>query len=505
MAHKNMMISLLRFDNQRITCLRVNPTPKGLDVHAYCQKQGAWRSDDDSLQNALREFVAEHDLEKDTLCTILPRHEITTRILELPTHDIEEAASMIRLNAEEYVPYGVDELIIAQSVVRKLPSGNALVLAALAHRDVVEKHVAVLHDAGLEPQKILLSSACIASAAMAAHRDGAGERAPETQEQRYALVDLASGGIEALVMEAGHLRYNRGVATNQDWTLTGEQAADALEEMAMEVRGTLSVYRRESEDGLGVDDVYLCSEWADVSSACEGLAAETGKECAPADFLKALVTQGAEKLETLPAASLGAALAAQDRAAISIDLLPDDLRRKQRMAGLQRHFLYASLAALLILASLGGLYAQAIWQRKDLLQGLQREAAEIGPKARGIANKQEQLQILRNQVDRSGSALECLAAVTEAAPEGAATVTRFSFDRILGIDIWGRAKTVDDVNTFAQNLRALAERSGLEKFAAARRAYEQKGRERNKVVFDFQISIPFEEEEDVAETITSFD
>ena len=41
-----------------------------------------------------------------------PRHEITARIIELPSQDPDELVGMIRLGCEEYVPYPADELII---------------------------------------------------------------------------------------------------------------------------------------------------------------------------------------------------------------------------------------------------------------------------------------------------------------------------------------------------------------------------------------------------------
>src|SRR5690606_4780201 len=133
-------------------------------------------------------------------------------------------------------------------------------------------------------------------------------------------VNLSPGGLEALVIRKGHLEYGRAVATVRDWSLPEDTAAEALHELSMEVRGSLSAYRRESEDGAGVDAVYLCADGADVARSADELAQEIGREAAPAAFVENLVVHGREKLKSLALVSLGAALAVQDRAPVAVNL-----------------------------------------------------------------------------------------------------------------------------------------------------------------------------------------
>jgi Tfp pilus assembly PilM family ATPase len=148
------------------------------------------------LEAALRVFVQKHALPGQDVYTVLPRHEITSRILVLPSADMDEIQGMIRLSAEEYVPYPLHDLVLDQCLLARLEDGSSRVMAVFAHKDLVAAHMALLGKVGIEPKQIYLSTACLASAAIASH-------GPETDN--YALVNLSPGGLEALVIRKGHL------------------------------------------------------------------------------------------------------------------------------------------------------------------------------------------------------------------------------------------------------------------------------------------------------------
>lgn len=494
MARKSKNISVLQVDPQCISRLQARKTPKGLEVLRHDLRRGPWFAEDGTLEQALQQAADEWGLRDDMVCTILPRHDITTRILTLPTHSPEEAGNMVRLSAEEYVPFTVDELIIDQCILEKMPNGEASVLAVLAHRDVVESHLALLRKASIEPARIQLSTACLASAAATALTDNTAPAA---------IVSLGSGGIEALVTARGRPRYGRAIATVQDWTLAGPDAGAAVDELAVEVRGSLAAHRRESEDGSDVDQVYLCSDWSDVRPALAALAPEIGRDCLPAsDLVDRIVTKGAELLTGAPLTALGAALEAMERSAFHINLLPVSVARARKLEGAKVSFLIgAGLVAATVLA-LGGLYYQASFQRLNLIQDLERQSAAVAPMAKGVAAKQQQLQILRQQVDRTGTILELLAAIFGIAPSSRVSLTRLTFQREEGINLWGNALSVDDVQELAESLRNAAQ-SGLKQFAQARSIYWQEGNERGQPVYEYQVYIPFTEDDDAEQADTT--
>ncbi|MBI2431507.1 MAG: pilus assembly protein PilM [Candidatus Hydrogenedentes bacterium] len=486
MARKTGHTGILQAEPHLISYVRADLTGGKPRILAFFQERGHWPQEDGELARALTAFANNHGLAEDTIYTVLPRHEITCRIVSLPSHQEAELANMLELSAEEYVPFAASELIIDHAILRKYPSGESDVLAAFAHKDVADNHLRLLRDAGLDPAEIYLSTACLASAAIA------GLSQPP---ERYAVVDLGPSGFEVIILLEDRLQYTRGVAGVHDWEAASQGPGGALEELAIELRSSFSAYRRESPDGVGVEHVFLSSSFADVGPLCDIVSHETAKECQPAKFAQALVEEGAEKTQFLPLVLLGALLNAKASAAVNIELLPAQIERDRALLDVQQKLKRAAGVAAIILAMLGALYFQAVLQRERLIGQLERERDAIAPLAAGVAEKQDQLRILRQQVDHKGTVLELLASIAQAAPEEDLNISRFSYNREEGIDLWGRAKTIDDVHRFAQNIRGLAV-GHLTLLSGAVRVYENAGAERGEPIFDYQVSIPFPQDDD---------
>jgi hypothetical protein len=447
---------------------------------------GPWSMDDDSMDKALHGFLKEHQVAGDRVFTVLPRHDVTCRILNLPSHDNEELTNMVRLSAEEFVPYAADELIIDQSVLRPVESGESQVLAVLVHRDMVKAQLSILRKSGIVPEQILLSSACLASACAAAQG---------LPKERYAIVNLSPAGLEIAVMHQGTLQYTRGIANALDWQLAGE-SGDVQEELAIELRSSLATYRRESEDGIGVDTVYLASDIFDTSTTCEALTSELGKDCFPVTFADALMRKGSEHCPHVPLVALGAALTAQDRGQCDIRLLPESILQDRAMAGTQKTALRLALLAACILTVLGAWFYYKVNQYETYLGELDQQISVIQPAAQGVAAKLEKLAILGDQVNKEGSVIELLATACRAAPSRSKlNIARFEYDRKTGLNIWGRAKSVQDVFNFDQTMHKLG-KGHLALFAQAHSQYEKQTRERNKTVYNYWITIPIPKEED---------
>jgi type II secretory pathway component PulL len=458
-------------------------------VAAHDIVHGDWQ-DDVALEAAVTAFVREQKLAEDDVFTVLPRHEMTTRFLRLPTQEPDEVANMVRLTAEEHVPFALADLIVDYAMLQRLPDGESRVLAVYAHREVVEHHLRIVRAAGVEPEQIYLSSSCVASAALAA----AG-----TAEERLAVISLASGGMEVIVVGEGRLEYGRGVGADFDWSLQGEKAEEAAEELKVEVRASLSAYRRESEHGLGVERIWVCSEVFDSSRACEMLEAETGYPCTPATEALDLVNEGRQHLQAVPLVSIGAAMAAQGRGAVILSLLPRTIAEARRKTRMKTQALTLVAVIALALVSVVVVYAQAVQQRRAYIAELERQVATLSPVVADVREQQSQLEILQERVERGGSVLELLAALTDIAPSRDLNITHLFFDYGDRIVIRGRARDLEAVRDLGEDLRE-AGRKGIPQFAQAHEVYRNQGiMERDQEVVEFAIELPFEVVEEQSE------
>lgn len=480
MARKSGNISILQFDEGMLGVLRIK-AGAGIEVLAHHVERGHWSTD--TLPDALKDFAAQHHVAGDRVFTVLPRHEVTTRILEMPSQSDSELAGMIQLSAEEYVPYPLSELVTAHAVLERIEGGASRVLVVVAHKDVIQRHLAALKHAGVDPEQIFLSTACLISAC-AAHGPADADC--------YGLANVASGGLEFLVMRGKIAEYGRAVASHHDWTDTSARAA-VVEELAGELRHSLSVHRRESPDGTGASDVYVCSDWADAQTLAGELAHELDVLCMPAAFSLELVKGGQEHLKGIPVAALGAALSAQGRGACTLQLLPKQEVERRALASLRTSATQAAIAALVLLAGLAGLYFQAIGQREAYIDRLEAMTEDLRPNVREMVAKRRHLERLQRQVERKDTALELFAALARTAPPEGVNITRFTFRRGDGINVFGRAVNRGQVLALGDRLRELGQAS-LPQFATANIEYVSEGRERNVEIINYGISIPFSAE-----------
>lgn len=477
MAHTNNHIFILQAEPCLLSLLVCKRTAEGVEPLSWTCERGDWAVESGALGEALKDFAAAHVPAGASVYTVVPRHEITTRIIALPTSDPAEIASMIRLSAEEYVPYSQQELVLDQTVLAKFRDGTVRVLAAFAHRDVVEGHVALLRQAGLEPERIFLSTACLASAVTASRMGTAS---------RFAVANLGASGLEVAVFGDMGMEYGRAVSTRQDWSLESERAAEAIEEFAIEVRASLSAHRRESEDGLGAEAVYVTSDWADVAALCESAAHELGLEVIPAPF----IVKAADG-SSVPPALIGGALSAQGRGAAVISLVPKSLRDRRAQAAARRKAMKAGALAGAVVLAAAAVFGQAVWQRQSYLSELRGQAALIAPEAQSTLIKQRQLSILSRQVEGSRSALELMAKISGIAPSGC-NISRFDYRRDRGIVIEGRALSGADAARFAEVIRDAADED-YAVLAGASMTNTAAVREQNATVYQYTIDIPFED------------
>lgn len=479
MARSEATLCVVQIDASAITYQALAPEGLGFRVEESVSR----RFDGPIAPEALRAFAQSHDLASVPLYTVLPRHEVTVRILTLPARDPAEIASMVDLTAGEFAPYPRASLVVRHQVIASLPSGESRVLLALAHRDVIECHCTLLREAGLEPREIFLSTTCLHAAALAL---------PELPAERFALVHLGPAALEMLVIDAGVVQFSRGVAHEGDWDLGAPSSRDAL---VYEVRDALAAYRRECEDGSGADTILVAVEQGDSQTLAALLESGTGKRCLAAPSFAVLATDGEPGGGASPLIGIGGALAASDRAPMSIGLLPASVLRERAMQGVQQRALRASALVAVVLVALSAWFVQAVIQRKLLIRELQSQIDALAPSAEGVAAKQRGLQIISRQLDGEGGFLELLSAVGKAAPPSDFNVTRIEYDRETGMNIWGRARTKDLVlSDFLGNLRAMGE-GGLAMLARAHSQYETAGQERNESVYNYHVTIPALEEE----------
>ncbi len=109
--------------------------------------------DPESVAASVGRFLDAHGADADTVLSALPAESVTWRTLRLPFRDNRKIAQTVPFELESNVPFGLDDVVVDYQVLRRDAAG-ATVLAALAPKREVERHLELLQQAGVDPKVV---------------------------------------------------------------------------------------------------------------------------------------------------------------------------------------------------------------------------------------------------------------------------------------------------------------------------------------------------------------
>jgi type IV pilus assembly protein PilM len=133
-----------------------------------------------------------------------------TREIELPPVPPDEVAAAVSLQAEDIVPFPIERTSLASAVISRTEDAEGLplirVLVAAAHRDLIDGVVAVVEEAGLEPEAIDLDTAALSRAFTL----------PGSTDEPEAVVSVGAGLTMVVVHHGGTLQFVRTIDMGGD-------------------------------------------------------------------------------------------------------------------------------------------------------------------------------------------------------------------------------------------------------------------------------------------------
>jgi hypothetical protein len=380
----------------------------------------------------LRLLIDKHcPIRPDAVATALPGTGISHRILRLPFADAARLAATVPFELESLVPFDVESGIISFTVLERESEG-ATVLAAIAQRADVERHLAEMQAAGIDPA--VVDVAALAVAGLARPRGGTG----------LVVEPRADGGVS--LFRGGRLAAFRIV--------DAAGAEDRLREVRFAALALL--------DGEEPPPLLVVAPGDEARPLAKALGGET----------LSLATELPLWCATAPAAHLRAvALAARAAgvATLGLDFRVGDLayhapseeaRRQLRIAGV-----LAASALLLGLISFGA----AVVARRAELAGLRAEVsravADVLPGAApgtertrlqgAIDTLEGRRKVLGGAASGRPRTLELMRGISEAVPaEVAVTIDDFAIDDD-GVRLHAKTDSYESVDVVKRALQSV--------------------------------------------------
>ncbi|MCX6359114.1 MAG: pilus assembly protein PilM [Armatimonadetes bacterium] len=354
---------------------------------------------------AIREALTAAGIKATSADTCVPRRLVTAKVASLPRASADMVEGMVRFEAQQYVPWPLDDAVLGHQVLSDDPADELMsVLVVGVRKRLISDLLAIFDGAGLEVGRIGVSALALAEHTV-------GRAAP------HMLVSCDHGDLDVVVAENGRALFSRGAAIEAD--------------EADEVARTLMAYAAERLPSPA--SVELAGPDAAGADLAAAISAQTGLACLP--MAGALMPDGPDGLPFATAAGLAAQPA--PGAGSRVNLVP--LERSERRAVQRKRMLGLSavaLATVVLVGAVGWAFratrAQAAARTLDARDNARLATANQALKKAKTAHE----ALLRSWTTatdglaRSEPMVDVLHAVSQAAPrEGGTYLTQLAIDR----------------------------------------------------------------------------
>jgi Tfp pilus assembly protein PilN len=339
---------------------------------------------------------------------VLPREQVITRLVKLPSTDPGEVGPMVELYAKAQLPYPRAQTVVDFHVLRQ-EEGFSTVAVIACQRELVDRHLAVLREAGLEPALLTLSSWGVLGWYRRLQRSA--ER-PAIEEPAL-VINVDDARTDLVLVRRERLLLSRSVGQGAaDWADAGE----AVELLALEVERSRAAIQKDLPD-VEMRSLVLTG-MGELPAWSEQLAQRLG--------LPSSVVEGRRPLQgwvgpmTTPISTVvvgGLACGPDGRV---LNLNPPEIRQQARHRRQVRELsaVGALTVGVLVLGACG-LALQGFRHRRHAVR-LEQALGQVEPAARAVQEQTRSVQLVAELLDKRRRFAETLAGVFGATP---ATIT----------------------------------------------------------------------------------
>jgi type IV pilus assembly protein PilM len=162
--------------------------------------------DENQRNEALRKLVSESGLKGRDVVSSVSGRSVIVRYVNLRRMDKSELQNAIRFEADKYIPFSVDEVVLDCQPIdgaENLGPDEMKVLLVAVKRNLIEEHVAMLRGAGVNPVVIDVDGFALGNAHQLI-------RDPSDRSVR-ALVDIGASKTNINILSSGKSLFTREV------------------------------------------------------------------------------------------------------------------------------------------------------------------------------------------------------------------------------------------------------------------------------------------------------
>jgi general secretion pathway protein L len=328
---------------------------------------------DAEVINTIQRFITSHNVSKENVILALPREKAFTKLIEVPSAARENLRKVIEYELVKHVPFPPEDAIFDFQLIEE-SEGVLRVFLVVVRKSDVSEVLELVKRIGIQPTAIEITST--ASINLYYYDQHSGDPVP------FALLDIEKDFVEFHFFEKGNLKGTFHVPC------VGE--ADRTKDLS-------EAYRLAMFKGLGPKEGKQ-SLYAFGEEASEVLVERLKQGVTPEitlarSFKKVQMMNGLENLPEVYGA-IGLALRGLSKTKWTINLLPENLRKRVSQVGVY----LAIILSMVSLVLLGFWAIRPMVQQRNDLNRIVSELKEKKPKVDAIEAIQKRKGLLEKEV-----------------------------------------------------------------------------------------------------------
>lgn len=237
----------------RLKNFGINPLPKDAIVNGSIVNH-------DAVVSSIKQILASHKIKTKDVVASISGHPVIIKKITMPLATDEELEDSIKFEAEQYIPFDLEEVNIDFQVLtvdeEKADQMNVMLVAA--KKVMINDYTKILTDAGLTPVILDIDVFALENAFEVNY--------PLEEDQSAALIDVGASTININVIKGGLSAFTRDVF------LGGNQITEDIQKqfgISFDEAETLKTSGDVNRDDFGGKDI--------VKQVCENIASEIQK------------------------------------------------------------------------------------------------------------------------------------------------------------------------------------------------------------------------------------
>src|SRR5688572_22669557 len=393
-----------------------------------------------ALTQGIRAALSQAGITSKQVVAAIPRRLVTVKTARLPQAPPEQIAGMVRFEAQQYIPFQIEDVVLGHQIVSDEGDDMTSVMIVAARRTLVDEILAAFDSAGIEVTRLTVSSFGLAEHARSSI-------APQ------AVVEIEPRELDMVVVGDGKLLFSRSASLSES-----ADSASAPRALSNEVARSIAAYDNEFR-GRPVTSLLVGGP-----SATTALSDESFRSLidVPLDRLNGRLLPTNDPDAIAYATAAGVALTDDPSAVCRINLIPASRTERKENARRRVQALVAvAVLALVLFFAYEAFSASMENQAKE-----RREARRMNDRLDKAKKAHERVKKEHDEVvntfetvsgglARDLPAVGAIKAVSDSVPKGGGTfLTQLNFERNGNVSIHGNAKTESAVTEMVTSLQA---------------------------------------------------